>query len=106
MTIFVSAKTAVIQLVALDLHRFEPTAILGKRGERCLASSLAIGLPLGLEARHVVEHLPGLGLGQGPDLIENALGRAHANHLSAADGKILAALLATPPGTRLMLRAE
>ena len=33
MTIFVSAKTAVIQLVAHDLHRFEPTAILGERGE-------------------------------------------------------------------------
>lgn len=74
-TIFVSAKTAVIQLVALDRHRFDPTAILGERGERGLTPSLAIGRPLGLEARQVVEHLPGFGLGEAADL--NARGRAH-----------------------------
>lgn len=77
MTMFVSAKAAVIQFVALDFHRFEPTAILGQSPERSLTPCLGIGLRLGLETRDEIEHFLRLRLGKGLDFAEYALGRAH-----------------------------
>src|SRR5579872_1279730 len=82
MTMFVSAKDfAVIQLVAISLYRFEPTAILGKCAQRSLASRSVVRMTLRLDARNEIEHLPGLRLGKGAHLVVDVFGRAHQKSL-------------------------